>query len=83
VKPANGLSNIFLYRPCHFKQVPLCVTVLSVSANHKLAACTLCVDKSAVMIVAVTQEHTALTGNVTAVQDLFCYLQYRNFGQKI
>jgi hypothetical protein len=30
------------------------------------------------MDVAVTQKHTAMTGNVTAVLDLFCYLQYNN-----
>jgi len=28
--------------------------------------------------VAVTQKHTAMTGNVTAVLCLFCYLQYNN-----
>jgi hypothetical protein len=28
--------------------------------------------------VAVTQEHAAVTGNVTAVLGLFCYLQYNN-----
>jgi len=39
-----------------FKQVPMCVTVLSVSANHEHADCTVCVDKSAVMHVAETQE---------------------------
>ena len=27
---------------------------------------------------AVTQQHTAVTGNVTAVLDLLCYLQYNN-----
>ena len=27
---------------------------------------------------AVTQQHTAMTGNVTAVLGLFCYLQYNN-----
>ena len=78
MKPSNGLSIIFLYQPSHFKQVPLCVTVLSVSANHKIAPSTVCVDKSAVIIVAVTQEHAALTGNLTAVLDLYCYLEYRN-----
>ena len=62
--------------------MPLCVTILSVSANHKLANCTVCVDMSAVMIVAVTQEHTALTGNVTAVLDLLCYLYYSNYGME-
>ena len=56
------------------------MTVLSVSANHKIAPSTVCVEKSAVMIVAVTQEHTALTGNITAVLDLLCYLQYSNYG---
>ena len=30
------------------------------------------------MGVAVTEEHRALTGNVTAVLDSFCYLQYIN-----
>jgi len=30
------------------------------------------------MGVAVTQKHTAVTGNVTAVLGLFCYLQYNN-----
>ena len=27
---------------------------------------------------AVTQQHTAMTGNVTAVLGLLCYLQYNN-----
>ena len=40
------------------------LTVLSVSANHEHAHCTVCVDRNAVMGVAVTQEHTAMTGNV-------------------
>jgi len=44
-----------------FKQVPFCVTVLSVSANHKQAAFTVSVDKSAVVIVAVKQKPKALT----------------------
>jgi len=39
-----------------FKQVPLFVTVLSVSAGHEHADCTVYGDRGAVMSVTVTQE---------------------------
>jgi len=38
-----------------FKQVPLCVRDLSVSIRYKQTACTESFDKSAVTVVAVTQ----------------------------
>jgi hypothetical protein len=47
-----------------FKQVPLFVTVLSVSAGHEHAGCTLYVDRGGVMAVTVTQQ-AVMTVTVT------------------